>query len=427
MTEEAGGAVGGLVEHLFRHSAGRMVAVLARRLGAERLDLAEEAVQEALLRALATWPFRGIPDNPRGWLFQVAHHRALDLIRRDGVLHAKLASLGGGWPEGAEVGAPAGVDDDELAMMLMCCHPTLPRAARVALTLKTVGGFSVEEIAAAFLARPATLAQRLVRAKRRLRRERIGLEIPSADALPLRLESVLDVLYLLFNEGYAAHGGDNVVRAELCAEAIRLARIVAAHPPTDRPAVRALLALMLLHASRLPARTDEAGDLCLLADQDRARWDRQALAEGLGYLDRAAEGDAVTVYHLEAAIAACHAVAPDEASTDWAYVLRLYDDLLALKPSPVVALNRAIALAMVDGPVAGIRALELLSGQRALARYHLLPAALGALWWRAGSPLTAACHYRAALARPCSRPERRFLERRLAECTADLTPPAAPR
>jgi RNA polymerase sigma-70 factor, ECF subfamily len=418
MTVSPDDAVGGLVEHLFRHSAGRMVAVLARRLGADRLDLAEEAVQEALLRALTTWPFRGVPDNARGWLFQVARNCALDLLRRDGVLKAKLASLGGAWLDETDLGAAGGVDDDELAMILMCCHPTLPRAARVTLTLKTVGGFGVDEIAAAFLARPIAVAQRLVRAKRRLRRERIGLEIPPADALPLRLQSVLDVLYLLFNEGYAAHGGDNVVRAELCGEAIRLARIVAAHPPTDRPAVRALLALMLLHSSRLPARTDDAGDLCLLADQDRARWDRGAIAEGLGYLDRAAEGDVVTVYHLEAAIAACHAVAPDEATVDWPYVLRLYDDLLALKPSPVVALNRAIALAMVEGPAAGIRALESLSDDRALARYHLLPAALGALWWRAGCPGTAARHFRAALARPCSKPERRFLQGRLAECAA---------
>jgi RNA polymerase sigma-70 factor, ECF subfamily len=238
------------------------------------------------------------------------------------------------------------------------------------------------------------------------------------------------VLYLLFNEGYAAHGGDNVVRAELCGEAIRLVRIVAAHPPTDLPAVRALLALMLLHASRLPARTDDAGDLCLLADQDRTRWDRGAIAEGLGYLDRAAEGDVVTVYHLEAAIAACHAVAADEASVDWSYVQRLYDDLLALKPSPVIALNRAIALAMVEGPAAGIRALESLSEHRALARYHLLPATLGALWWQAGCPGVAARHYRAALGRPCSTPERRFLQRRLAECAAaseGVTPRGPPR
>ena len=416
MTADDGGAVGGLVAHLFRHSAGRMVAVLARRLGADRLDLAEEVVQDALLRALQTWPYRGVPDNPQGWLFQVARHRALDRLRRDGVLSAKLEALGAEWPRAADGARGRGVDDDELAMILMCCHPALPRSARVALTLKTVGGFGVEEIAAAFLARPATVAQRLVRAKRRIRAEGLRLEIPPAAALRARLEGVLDVLYLLFNEGYAAHGGDNLVRADLCSEAIRLARIVAAHPPTDRPPVHALLALMLLQASRLPARADEAGDLRLLAEQDRARWDHALTTEGLRHLERAADGETVTRYHVEAAIAACHAVAPDEASTDWPYVLRLYDDLLALAPSPVVALNRAIALAMVEGPAAGIRALEPLGRQRALARYHLLPAALGALWRRAGAPATAARYYRAALALPCSSPERRFLERRLTEC-----------
>jgi RNA polymerase sigma-70 factor (ECF subfamily) len=432
MTPRDGG-VGPLVDHLFRHSAGRMVAVLARRLGAERLDLAEEVVQEALLRALATWPYRGVPDNPTGWLFQVARHRALDLLRREDVLRAKLEALGAEWSPVTTTVAPGGVDD-ELAMILMCCHPALPRAARVALTLKTVGGFGVDEIAAALLTRPASVAQRLVRAKRRLRAERIELTIPPADVLSLRLESVLEVLYLLFNEGYTAHGGDNLVRGELCGEAIRLARIVVAHPPTDRPPVHALLALMLLQASRLPARADAAGDLLLLPEQDRSRWDLRAIAEGLGHLDRAAEGDTLTVYHVEAAIAACHAAAPDEASTDWPYVLQLYDDLIALKPSPVVALNRAIALAMVDGPAAGLRALEPLTRHRALARYHLLPSAQGALWRRAGAPGTAARYYRAALARPCSTPERRFLERRLAECERaagaplnSRAPPRAPR
>jgi RNA polymerase sigma-70 factor, ECF subfamily len=428
---EAPSAVSGLVDHLFRHSTGRMVAVLARRLGAERLDLAEEVVQEALLRALATWPYRGVPDNPRGWLFQVARHRALDLLRREDVLRGKLEALGAEWASAGGGATPQGVDDDELAMILMCCHPALPRAARVALTLKTVGGFGVDEIAAALLARPASVAQRLVRAKRQLRAERVDLTIPPADALPLRLESVLDVLYLMFNEGYAAHGGDNLVRAELCGEAIRLARIVAAHPPTDRPAVHALLALMLLQSSRLPARADAAGDLLLLSEQDRARWDRDAIAEGLGHLDRAAEGDTVSVYHAEAAIAACHAAAPDEASTDWPYVLQLYDDLTQLTPSPVVQLNRAIALAMVEGPAAGLRALEPLGRHRALARYHLLPAAQAALWWRAGAPETAARYYRVALTRPCSSPERRFLERRLAECEraagGGVTPRAPPR
>ena len=416
MSGASGDAVGGLVDHLFRHSAGRMVAVLARRLGADRLDLAEEVVQDALLRALATWPYRGVPDNPGGWLFQVARHRALDVLRREGLLHDKLEALGAGWPDGADAVAAQGVNDDELAMILMGCHPVLSRPARVALTLKTVGGFAVEEIAAALLARPAAVAQRLVRAKRQLRVEGVRLEIPPAAALPARLDSVLDVLYLLFNEGYGAHGGDNLVRAELCGEAIRLARIVVAHPPTDLPRVHALLALMLLQASRLPARADAAGDVRLLADQDRGRWDHALIDEGLRHLSASAEGDTVTVYHIEAAIAACHAAAADEASTDWRYVLTLYDDLLALKPSPVVALNRAIALAMVEGPAAGIRALQGLRRHRALARYHLLPAALGALWWRAGAPATAARHYRAALALPCSRPERRFLERRLAEC-----------
>ena len=415
MGEAEVGAVGGLVDHLFRHSAGRMVAVLARRLGADRLDLAEEVVQEALMQALTAWPYRGVPANPAGWLFQVARHRALDRLRRDVVLRGKLETLGAEWSETFGVATLRDVDD-ELAMMLMCCHPALPRPARVALTLKTVGGFSVEEIAAAFLARPATVAQRLVRAKRQIRAERLSLEMPEAGALPARLESVLDVLYLLFNEGYAAHGGDNLVRSELCGEAIRLARLVAGHPPTDRPPVHALLALMLLQSSRLPARADAAGDVLLLAEQDRTRWDHALTAEGLHHLERSAAGETVSVFHVEAAIAACHAAAPDEASTDWPYVLRLYDDLLALKPSPVVALNRAIALAMVDGPAAGIRALEALKRHRTLARYHLLPAALGALWRRAGAPATAARYYRTALALPASSPERRFLQRRLAEC-----------
>jgi RNA polymerase sigma-70 factor (ECF subfamily) len=250
MSGASGDAVGGLVDHLFRHSAGRMVAVLARRLGADRLDLAEEVVQDALLRALATWPYRGVPDNPGGWPFQVARHRALDVLRREGLLHDKLEAIGAGWPDGADAVAAQGVNDDELAMILMGCHPVLSRPARVALTLKTVGGFAVEEIAAALLARPAAVAQRLVRAKRQAAGRGGGAGDPAGRrALPARLDSVLDVLYLLFNEGYGAHGGDNLVRAELCGEAIRLARIVVAHPPTDLPRVHALLALMLLQAA----------------------------------------------------------------------------------------------------------------------------------------------------------------------------------
>jgi RNA polymerase sigma-70 factor (ECF subfamily) len=410
--------VDALVEHLFRHSAGQMVSRLARWLGSARLDLAEEAVQDALVRALQSWPFGGVPAEPRAWLFQVARHRALDLIRRDASLRGKLVTLADRPALEADVRDNA-LGDDELAMMFMCCHPSLPHAGRTALTLKTVGGFGVGEIAAAFLAEPEAIAQRLVRAKRQIREEEIAIEIPLPTELGARLESVLDVLYLLFNEGYAAHGGENLVRAKLCGEAIRLAGLLARNPATDLPAVHALLALMLLQASRLPARVDEAGDLLLLSEQDRARWDHELIAEGLDHLERAASGHEVTPYHVEAAIAAAHAVARDQASTDWQWIVRLYDDLLALKPSPVVALNRAIALAMADGPAAGIAAIERIEADPALARYYLLPAALGGLWLKRGDPARAALRYREALTRPCSAPERRFLEKQLARCSEE--------
>ena len=406
--------VDALVEHLFRHSAGQMVSRLARWLGSARLDLAEEAVQDALVRALQAWPFAGVPAEPRAWLFQVARHRALDLIRRDVALRGKLDILERETPE-ADVREHA-LGDDELAMMFMCCHPSLTYAGRVALTLKTVGGFGVGEIAAAFLAEPDAIAQRLVRAKRQIREQEIAIEIPLPGELGARLESVLDVLYLFFNEGYAAHGGENLVRADLCGEAIRLAGILACNAATDLPAVHALLALMLLQASRLPARVDDAGDLLLLSEQDRARWDHELIAEGLDHLERAASGNEVTPYHAEAAIAAVHAVAPDQASIDWPHIVRLYDDLLALKPSPVVELNRAIALAMVEGPAAGIAAIERIEADPVLSRYYLLPAALGGLWLKQGDLTRAAQHYREALTRSCSAPERRFLEKQLATC-----------
>jgi RNA polymerase sigma-70 factor, ECF subfamily len=390
-----------------------MVSRLARWLGAARLDLAEEAVQDALFRALATWPFRGVPAEPRGWLFQVARNRAVDLLRREASLRGKLDGFDG-WLEESPP-APA-LGDDELAMIFMCCHPSLPPAARVALTLKTVGGFSVEEIAAAFLAESEAIAQRLVRAKRQIREQAIAIEIPAEEELGGRLDSVLDVLYLLFNEGYSAHGGPNLTRAELCGEAIRLAEILAGNPATDRPVVHALLALMLLQASRLPARVDEAGDILLLAEQDRGVWDQELIGRGLRHLDRAASGRTITAYHVEAAIAAAHAVAVDDAATDWGYVVRLYDDLLAIKPSPVVELNRAIALAMTEGPAAGIAAIDRIEQDPALARYYLLPAALGRLWLEAGDPERAARYFEEALTRPCSAPERRFLERQLTKC-----------
>ncbi|MBB5853904.1 RNA polymerase sigma factor [Amycolatopsis umgeniensis] len=396
----------GVVEHLFRHSAGRIVATLARALGPERLDLAEEAVADALEQALRTWPQGGVPDNPQGWLFRAARNRAMDVVRRERALRAllpRLAEL-----DGHETDRRT---DDELVLMLLCCHPALPTVSQVALTLKTVGGLGVNEIAAALLTKPATVAQRLVRAKKWLRESGKPLTLPGPDALESRVDSVLSVLYLLFNEGYDATTGEVAVRGDLCGEAIRLGRLLLAEPKTDLPRVRALVALMLLQASRLPARVDRDGDLLLLEEQDRGRWDHTMIAEGTRLFERACAGPEMSAYHVEAAIALCHGtVSPP----DWRRIVGLYDDLLALRPSPVARLNRAIALSMVDGAVAGIAELEAVEAE--LPEYTLLPAVLGALWLRAGDPARAAAHYRRALALPCSEPRRRFLTRRLTAC-----------
>jgi RNA polymerase sigma-70 factor, ECF subfamily len=423
--EPPAGGVGELVDHLFRHSAGQMVATLTRMLGPQNLSLAEEVVQDALVRAIEIWPHRGVPENPRAWLMQVARNRALDCLRREatqarkaGVLaaeptHAPAAMAPAAPADPLDPAAPEA--DDSLVMILMCCHPALAREAQVALTLKTVGGFSVDEIARAFLLRPATVAQRLVRAKRLLRERRVVFELP-ARGLGARVDRALETIYLMFNEGYAATAGDDLVRSDLCGEAVRLAAILAEHPATSLPEVHALLALMLFQASRLPARCDAEGALVLLADQDRRLWDRALIGRALGHLERCATGKRATAYHLEAGIAACHAMAPSYAATDWTQILALYDDRLALAPSPVVVLNRAVALSMVEGPRAGIAALAEVAADPRLRDYYLLPATLADLWLRCGERQAAAAHYRRALELSCSEPERRFLLRRLGAC-----------
>ena len=410
------------VDDLFRHSAGQMVSALTRLLGPERLDLAEEVVQDALVKALETWPYRGVPDNPRGWLFTVARNRALDLLRRDANFAARIDTIEAFSANGRSESSDP-LADDELAMLFLCCDPALSREAQVALALKTVGGFSVNEIAAAFLAEPPTIAQRIVRAKRTLVEHDVQFELLNARARE-RLPAVLDVLYLMFTEGYAAHEGENLTRDELCGEAIRLARLLVANQNTALPVTHALLSLLLLQASRLRAREDDAGGLVLLAQQDRALWDRALIVEGLEHLERSAHGDRITPYHTQAAIAACHAVADGE--PDWPYILELYDQLMQLAPSSVVQLNRAIAVAHVHGPEAGIADLEKLATDPALRRYYLLPAALGFLWCQAGHPQEAAAYYRRALELPCNAAERRFLQQRLQECELAETE-AAPR
>ena len=409
-----------LVDHLFRNRAGQMVAWLARVFGPAHLDLAEEVVQDALVKALQQWPYSGIPDNPSGWLLTVARNGALDVLRRNasfaGRAHEIAREL-----ERATKGndEDSTVEDDELRMIFMCCHPSLTPDARIALSLKTVGGFSVAEIASAFLTTDAAIAQRLVRAKRALRDNKVGLELPAGQELAQRLDSVLAVIYLLFNEGYSAHAGEQAVRQDLCGEAMRLGQIVtrSAHLARTRaPVAHALNALMSFQAARLPARVDENGELVLLEDQDRARWDHGLVARGFAHLERSAEGDEMSTYHVQASIAAVHAGAATPDETRWPAILALYDDLVALNPSPVVRLNRVVALSKVEGPAPALAALADIEREPALAHYSLLPAVKARLLAEVGDLQGAADAYRRALAEPCTEPERRFLLRRLAAC-----------
>lgn len=401
-----------------RQSFAHIVATLTRILGPRHLALAEEAAQDALVKALQRWPYEGRPENPSAWLIQVARNGALDQLRRARWLEDRalmLADLDAAAPtvEARLRGEPGVPDDDQLAMIFLACHPALPRQARVALTLKVVCGFSVGEIARALLSTEDAVAQRLVRAKRRLREPDIQFELTAGEQAE-RLESALDVLYLLFNEGYAAHAGDDLIRRELCDEAIKLTAKLAQDRARVTPAVHALLALMLLQAARFDARLDDAPELQRLAEQDRARWNQGLMSEGLRQLQAAAVGTYLSVYHLEAEIAACHTIARRYEDTDWNRIVGLYNDLFARKPTPVVALNRAIAISRVDGAEAGRRELCELASDPVMKRYHLLHATLGQLALDTGDAEAAFAHFRAALECECSAPERRFLERQLA-------------
>jgi RNA polymerase sigma-70 factor, ECF subfamily len=402
-----------LVDHLFRHQSAKIVATLTRVFGSRHLDLAEDVVQDALLKALQQWPFKGVPENPAAWLTLVAKNRALDLLRRDASLASKAEQLELVLPRIALPVDTDGEMDDQLALILMCCHPALPVEYQIALTLKTACGFSTAEIARAFLTPQTTIAQRLVRAKRQIRDHGIVIDPPSSDDLPARIDSVLRVIYLLFNEGYAATSGDDLVRADLCEEAIRLGKLVIDQSRLQLPAGHALLALMMLQAARLPARTLEDGTLAVLAEQNRELWDRKLIGLGMRHFGASAAGDAITSYHLQAEIAAIHAHAATEADTDWAKLVELYDDLYKLEPTPIVLLNRAIAISRCQGPHAGLMALEAIDAHSSLRNYHLLPAVAAELWKQAGDTERAADAYQRALACPCSAPERAFLENQL--------------
>jgi len=409
-----------LVDHLFRHRAGQVVSTLTGIFGPQHLQLAEDVVQDTLLKALQQWSHRGVPENPGAWITQVAKNQALDVLRREASFRHHFERLAQALDRmDTEADREEALDselyDDQLRMIFTCCHPAISPDARVALTLKTVGGFGVPEIARAFLVPESTIAQRLVRAKRTLRRQHIPFEVPSAAELGERLDSVLAVLYGLFTEGYGAHQGEDLIRHELCAEAIRLTSLLSEHPVGDRLTVHALLALMLLQAARLPARTDEQGDLLLLEEQDRSRWDQRMIVAGLQQLARSAQGDEITTYHLEAGIAAAHAVAPSSAETDWQRILSHYDALLAMTASPVVALNRTVAVAMVHGPQAGLEELAGVQALPGMASYYLLHATSAALHRQIGDGKRAAADYERALALTTNEAERRFLERKRGE------------
>jgi RNA polymerase sigma-70 factor (ECF subfamily) len=417
----APGEISAVVEHLFRHEAGKMVAILTGIFGTEHLTLAEDVVQEALVRAMQTWPFYGIPQNPSAWIMRASRNLALDVVRREKVFREKepeitrLMDRPGPSPDDV-IFQEQEIADDRLRMMFVCCHPLVPMEDQVALALKTLCGFSIPEIAQAFLTTDAAIAKRLTRAKQKIRDAHIPFEIPAGEQLAERLDGVLQSLYLLFNEGYKASSGEKLVREDVCREAIRLTSLLAQHPAGNQPKTHALLALMLFNTARTASRVDEDGNLLRLQDQDRSQWDQAMIGRGMYHFAQSAAGEEITEYHLQAGVAACHCAAKDYESTDWSQILLLYDRLAQIDASPVVALNRAVAVAQVHGPKAGIEAVEKIKGRRALESYYLLHAVLGELESRMNQPKVAAGHFRKSLELTQSKTETAFLTKRLQAC-----------
>jgi RNA polymerase sigma-70 factor (ECF subfamily) len=396
-----------------------MVSALTRVFGVHNLALAEDVVQDALCRALEVWKFNGLPENPSAWLMATAKNRALDVLRRQGTARTFAPELGRlletEWtlaPVVAELFSPRGLKDEQLRMMFSCCHPRLSEPAQVALILNILCGFGTNEIAEAFLSSEASIKKRLERAKRTLSASKRLFDLADFRSLAERLPAVHRALYLLFNEGYHGAGAASAVRAELSEEAMRLSALLLEHPLTGTPTTHALAAMMCLHAARLPARVDASGNLTALFDQDRALWDRKLIVEGKRLLDLSASGPDLSEYHIEAAIAAIHAEAVNAEATDWGRIVSLYGTLMAIRPSPVVALNRAIAVAQHEGPSRGLEEIHAIEGRDRLETYPFYSAAIGELELRMGNFEAAEAHFRAAVGLARNAMERRFLEQR---------------
>jgi RNA polymerase sigma factor (sigma-70 family) len=410
-------------DHLFRHEAGRMVSVLTRIFGVHNLALAEDVVQDAFCRALEVWSFRGVPENPAAWLMAAAKNRAFDILRRERTARTFAPELGrlldSEWtlvPVVNELFGPNEMKDDQMRMMFSCCHPRLPEEAQIALILNILCGFSVDEVASAFVSSHSAIEKRITRAKHVLAKSKNLFEVTAPEEFSARLPTVHRALYLLFNEGYHGASAETAVRTELCREAMRLTATLLDHPHGKTPTTYALAALMSLHAARLPGRVDASGNLYSLFDQDRSHWDRQLLAEGATFLDLSATGSELTEYHVEAAIASIHARAARIDDTDWKTIVSLYDTLANIRPSPVVGLNRAIAVAQLDGPERGLEEIRRIADGDRLAAYPFYFAAMGEMELQLRRNETAHEHFRAALSLARNPMERRFLKGRLRAC-----------
>lgn len=408
------------LEHLFRHESGRMLAVLSKLFGLHQVEIAEDIVQETLLSALEAWKLKGVPENPRAWLYRAAKNRTIDYLRRERNFKERIApallqqdqDADHHWLDGYFLDQE--IEDAQLRMMFTACHPAIPLEAQLALILRTLCGLSTEEIASAFLLSSDSIGKRLYRAKEKIRQEKLSLEVPVGTEIVERLDAVLHAVYLLFNEGYKSASNDAVVRRELCAEAIRLGALLTRHPLSNTPKTHALLALMCFHASRLDTRLNPDGEIVLLEYQDRKRWNRQLIALAYEHFTQSSRGEVISPYHLEAAIASYHAAAPSFAQTNWQAIFYCYNLLLKMQPSPIVALNRAIALGYAEGPRAGIEALLKIEG---LAQHYLWHTAMGDFYEKRGDIEKALTAYQSALQLVTLPAEQRVIMEKMSKCT----------